>query len=118
MHIRKFFFRKKPCIHKKLLHTWVYNLHIQCCFKVQVLKGATEGVKIRVRGQVTGCLVVPVHQCKLNPASTHSAKNVLHVAGQSQHNSYETLCTLWNSFTLLLGMKTFGLLDVKLTHKK
>jgi len=41
---------------------------------MQVLKGATEGVKIRVRGQVTGCLVAPVHQCKLNPASTHSAK--------------------------------------------
>lgn len=48
----------------------VAHLSLQCCFKVQVLKGATEGVKIRVRGQVTGCLVAPVHQCKLNPAST------------------------------------------------
>lgn len=66
----------------------VAHLSLQCCFKVQVLKGATEDVKIRVRGQVKGCLVAPVHQCKLNPASTHSAKNVLHVAGQIQHNSY------------------------------
>ena len=53
-YICKFFFRKKPCttIQCKLLHTWVYNVHTQCGFKVQLLKGATEDVKIRVQGQV------------------------------------------------------------------
>ena len=70
MHICKFFFQKKAMHPQEV----VAHLSLQCCFKVQTLKDVTEGVKIRVRGQDTGWLVAPVHQCKLNPASTHSAQ--------------------------------------------